>query len=381
MTLQHDPANARVDALLGSPRPELEASIGGRRDLDQLRQRWAQAEATPVLLADRSQGRDDSWGGLDIRTLLRGEQSAGRFAVHSIVVPPGAGLPLHFQEDAHAYLLMNAGTLSVEVGKVQDHLEPNDFAFVPARTRFAFRNLSGSPCAFTVVYSPAGAERAFKAAHAHWAATRDERQSSYRETLEPYGFNFASQPLENDEKTNAPISAVTGEVKRPGDLEKLRNAFASRLPLPRIVKTSPDEIEAKLNAGEVFRKAVLTGDDSGGEGMFHVLAAGPGFFAPPHHQPTEEEFFFIRRGQIEVVCATATQVVGEGAFSFNPRNCTHGFRTFDVSHPTHLATLNSPAGHERALAAVRELLAVGGSREQMQELTLAGGWIVHEDLI
>lgn len=379
MSTHPDPANLRVDACLGLPRPDLEAAIRGPDDLVELRRRWEQAEAIPVLVPERTEGRDDSWAGLDIRTLLRGEQSAGRFATHSVVVPPGAGLPLHYQQDAYAYVLVIEGVLDIQVGKVHEQLEEFGFAFVPPRTRFAFGNTSGAPCTLMLVYSPAGAERAFKDAHARWLATKDVGVSSYQPMLERYGFRFDAQVLENDEKTNQPISRVDGEIKRPGDMAKLRAAFAQRPALPRVVKTAQADIDAKVRIGEVFRKAAVTGDDSAGHGMFHLLVGKPGQSAPPHHQPTEEEFFFIARGEMEVVCGNKTVMATGGAFSFNPRNCTHGFR-FSLTQPTCIATLNSPAGHERGLAALREASAAGASPGQLRDLTIAGEWILHEDL-
>lgn len=377
MTSTFDPANQRVDALTRSTRAALKATSEGHQGLVELRRRWELVEAKPVFMPDRDAGTDASWAGLDIRTLLRGEESAGRFSVHDIVVAPSAGLPPHYQKDAYAYVLVCGGHMDLQVGNVVEQVAENDFAFVPPCTRFGFRNVSDTPASLIVIYSPAGAERAFEDAHLHWVATRDERESSYRPILERYGFQFDAQVLENDGRTNIAVAAIDFEFEKLGDMERLREAFASQPAVPRIVKTSPDEIEAVTRAGKTFRKALVTGDDSGGQAMVHLLASDTGFFAPPHHQPSEEEFFFVRRGELEVVCGSESAVVRRGAFAFAPRNGTHAFKVSGAAGRTHFFTLNSPAGHERALAVLRALDAAGAPREQKDVMTVAGGWIMH----
>lgn len=377
MTSTFDPANQRVDALTRTRRSLLQATSEDYQGLVELRRRWELVEAKPVFMVGRDEGVNASWAGLDIRTLLRGEESAGRFSVHDIVVAPGAGLPPHYHKDAYTYILVCDGNMHLQVGGIVEQVAENHFAFVPPCTRFGFRNLSDLPASLIVIYSPAGAERAFDDAHAHWVATRDEQESCYLQILERYGFQFDTQVLENDGKTNVSVASVEFEFKKLGDLERLREAFAGRPAVPRIVKTSFDEIEAVTNTGKTFRKAVVTGDESGGQAMVHLLASESVLFAPPHHQSSEEEFFFVRRGEIAVVCGSESGVVGRGAFVFAPRNGTHGFKVSGTTGCAQFFTLNSPAGHERALAVLRALDAAGVPREQKEAMTVAGGWIMH----
>lgn len=377
MTSTFDPANQRVDALTRTKRALLKATSDDHQGLVELRRRWELVEAKPVFMAGRDAGTDASWAGLDIRTLLRGEESAGRFSVHDIVVPPGAGLPPHYQKDAYTYVLVCGGDMDLQVGNLVEQVTENDIAFVPPCTRFSFRNVSNTPSSLIVIYSPGGAERAFEDAHAHWVATRDGRESSYLPILERYGFQLDAQVLENDGKTNVAVASIDFEFTKLGDMERLREAFASHPAVPRIITTSPDEIEAVTSTGKTFRKAVVTGDDSGGQAMLHLLASESGFFAPPHHQASEEEFFFVRRGELEVICGSESGVVGRGAFAFAPRNGTHSFKVSGASGHTQFFTLNSPAGHERALAVLRALDSAGAPREQKDVMTVAGGWIMH----
>lgn len=378
MTSTFDPANQRVDALTRTTRTLLKATSEDHQGLIELRRRWELIEAKPVFLAGRDEGEDASWGGLDIRTLLRGEGSAGRFSVHDMIVAPGAGLPPHYHKDAYIYVLVGSGSLRLQAGSVVEEVGINDFAFIPPQTRFGFRNVSDVPASLIVIYSPAGADRAFDEAHRYWLATHDQRESSYLQILEHYGFRFDGETLVNDGKTNIAVTTVDFEFTQLGDLERVREAFADRPAVPRIVKTSSAEIEAVTKTGKTFRKAVVTGDASGGQAMVHLLAneAG-GLFAPPHHQTSEEEFFFIRRGVVEVVCGSESGAVGAGAFAFAPRNGTHGFKVSGAAGGGEFFTLNSPAGHERALAVLRELDAAGASREHKDAMTVAGGWIMH----
>ena len=369
--------NRRVNALMGQSRPALAAIINGLDDLVALRRRWSQFEAMPVLLNGRDEGIDNSWSGMNVRTLLRGEQSAGRFAVHSIVLSPGAGLPAHYHEDTHTYIVVTEGELELGVGKLADQLGKYTLGYIPPRARQSFRNMSSAPVALAVVYSPAGTERAFGAAHDHWMATGDRREDSYLAILARCGMRFDAELLEKDDLTNVARAPLEFELKSPGDLELLRSEFRRRAALPRLVRTTSEEISAKA-PGTTFRKEVISGDDTAGDGMSNLLSGPPGFNAPPHYQPTEEEFFFILDGALQMTCATEHTVLEAGGFAFCPRNCTHGFGNPSTVDDTCFLTLNSPAGHERAMAAVRKLGRTGATKKQIHELSAAGGFIFHD---
>lgn len=367
--------NRRVDALIGEARPLLDVRISGPADLADLRQRWSQLAAVPVMAKNRNMGIDNTFAGVDIRTLLRGEQSAGRFAAHSVVLPPGAGVPAHYYEDTHTYVLVAEGEVNLAVGKVVDSVGQHSLGYVPPRTRLSFRNTTDAPVALAIVHSPAGAERAFAAAHEIWDATHDEDVTRYHAILARHGLRFDDAPLENDDKTNATLPPLDFEFKGHGDLERLRAEFLRRPALPRLVRTTPDEFDATVT-GTSRRKELLNGDDSGGNAMLNLISGLPGFGAPAHHQPTEEEFFVITDGVLHMTCATETADLRAGALVFCPRNCTHGFRN-ETESETRFVTLNSPAGHERTMAAVRRLMQQGATKEAIHDLSVAGGFIFH----
>lgn len=371
------PENQRVDASIAEPRPPLQFAVTDPADVAELRQLWTQREAAPVLVAQRTDGTDASFAGLDIRTLVRGEHSAGRFAAHSVVLAPGSGMPTHYLTDAHSYILVTEGTVELGVGDVVETVGQHSLGYLPPQTRQSFRNTSAEPVTLMLVHSPAGSDRAFAAAHERWAATRDGDVLAHRDELAPYGFRFDDEPLDNDTLTDSDLPVLdftfTG---KPDDLEALRQAFSDRPALPRLVRTTQDEFDASIT-GETRRKHLLTGDDTGGNAMMNLLSGVPGMGAPPHHQPTEEEFFFITGGELTMVCATETRTLVPGALAFCPRNCTHGFKN-ESETETRFVTLNSPAGHERTMAALRQrVLAGGATKEQLHEFGVAGGFIFH----
>lgn len=370
-----DADNRRVDAAITEPCPPVDATITDYADLVGLRKEWARHEAVPVLVAAREDAADRSWAGLDVRTVVRGEQSAGRFAAHSVVLAPGAGMPTHYLEDVHTYLLVAAGEAEFGVGSLVETVGQHSLGYVPPRTRQSFRNACDAPVTLVLVHSQAGSDCAFAAAHQRWLATGATDVADYQDMLELYGFRFDDEKLPNDEFTNIELPPLEFEFRGEGDMDALRELFRSRSAVPRLVRTTPDELDTSVT-GETRRKQLLNGDVTGGNAMLNLLSGVPGFGAPRHHQPTEEEFFFITDGLLQMDCATEYVELRPGAIAFCPRNCTHGFRnTTEVE--ARFVTLNSPAGHERSMAAVRKLAQAGATREQLYELSVAGGFVFH----
>lgn len=377
MLYQTTPDNHRVDASLGQQRASIDAIIECPEDLEVLRELWAKAEAVPVLLTTREEGADCSWAGLDVRSLLKGEQSGGRFSAHSIIVRPGDGLPPHYLADAHTYFVIVQGEVVLRIGNCEESIEKYGFGYAPPNTRMAFRNTSHAPATLLVFQSPAGAERAFEAAHKHWIATGEADESAYLRILERHGFRFDDTPLARDSRVNVAPEPLDFTVGKDGDIEALRDEFEQREPLPRLIMTPAAELSTKAT-GQNVRKQVMSGDYSAGHAMLTLLGFTAGFGAAPHHQPTEEEFFFVLDGKLEMVCATETITLTHGGFAFCPRNCTHGFRNRQVEEDTYFLTLNSPAGHERAMATLRQMIRDGAPEEEINRVAILGGFVLHE---
>lgn len=365
--------NLRVNALITEPRPPIEWSVASPLDLERLRNRWAETEACPVVCASREDGIDQSWLGFDIRTYLRGEQSAGRLSVHSIVIAPGAGLPPHYHDDRETFLIVVEGTPEIGVGSLVETAARFTLAYAPPRTRFSIRNTSDAPVWVNLVYQSAGLERAFADAHELWAHKKENDFTPYRAVLSRYGFRFDDALLENDSLTNSEMPPVEFEFSGEGDLEALREKLFERRAVPRLVHTPESEV-ALDGPDPGFRKRVLGGDESGGTAMLNFVSRIPP--APKHYQPTEEELFFILDGQLAMTCGTADVILERGALAFAPRNCTHAFGppAPDIDHK--FMTMNTPGGHEHAMAALRAKAKAGLTDQEFRAFSAAGGFII-----
>ena len=374
--LPPDPNNQRVDARIGESRPLFDATIERFEDLEVLRAQWEAVEGIPVFVDQRDEGVDHSWGGVDVRTLLRGEQSGGRFSSHSVQLAPGASVPVHYHVDAHTYLLVVDGRVHLQIGDLVERVGKHSVGYAPPRTHVGVENRSGQPAVVALTYSPAGADRAFAAAHQHERMTGTAAADDAHAILARYGFRFDGAPLENDARTNAVEPPVDIAFEGGDDLERIRRAFFARTAVPRLVATNRDEY-SPATMDETLRKQLLTGDDSAGTAMMNMVSLAPGPPVDPHHQPTEDEFFFVTEGPAELTCGADTRIVGAGAIAYCPRNCTHGFRNPNPSARMQFVTLNSPAGHERALVALRKALADGMPTDELTALSIAGGWRNH----
>jgi len=160
--------NVATDARINLQAPPVDfAANGAANELARLRELWSTLPSIPKLLASRDNGADCSWPGFDVRTFLRGEESNGRWSVHSIILAPGAELPQHAY-DGSAYWFMVDGEAFITIGAQAGTLLHQASAYAPPHTTQAIANRSSKPVEFIVAHSPAGADRAFTAAHALW---------------------------------------------------------------------------------------------------------------------------------------------------------------------------------------------------------------------
>ena len=373
MPKANEAANTRVNALLGEPRPLVNVAIHSPSNLVALRARWEDVEACPVVCEGREDGIDHSWTGLDIRTYLRGEQSAGRLSVHSVILAPGSGIPAHHFDDVETFVIVVEGTPELQVGNLVEKSNRYSIAYAPARTRVGYSNRSDQPVWLNIIYCKAGLERAFAEAHDRWQWTRSQDLSVYLEILSRHGFQFDDKPLENDERTNADVRPLEFEFTAGADIEMLRQKLYERPAVPRLVHTSGVEV-AMDGPDAGFRKRVLTSDESGGSAMINLVARIPP--APKHYQPTEEELFFILDGSLAMTCGTASVVLSKGAMAFAPRNCTHAFGPPAPSVDHKFMTFNTPGGHEHAMAELRKRQKIGITDKEFRDFSAAGGFII-----
>jgi quercetin dioxygenase-like cupin family protein len=93
--------------------------------------------------------------------LLAGAQTAGRFAMLDMLIPPGGGPPPHFHDFEECFRVLE-GAIEVRVGQAAPVvLEQGDTVNIPANAPHAFRNAGEVPARLLCTVAPAGLERYF----------------------------------------------------------------------------------------------------------------------------------------------------------------------------------------------------------------------------
>jgi len=104
--------------------------------------------------------------GLRTDVLLRSEETGGHLSVTDIVVPPGAGPPLHTHDFDEAFYLLE-GELIFQVEEALVTRSAGEVSFAPRHVPHALANHSDAPARYLLTCTPAGFER-------HWARTAAE---------------------------------------------------------------------------------------------------------------------------------------------------------------------------------------------------------------
>lgn len=347
--------------------------------LAQLRREWADLPMIPRVVHQRGEGRDYSWPGFDVRTLLVGEESAGRFTIHHLVVAPGAELPAFHLSEADTSLYVLDGELQLTVGGLVETARKDAFAFIPEGATQALRNVSAQPAQMFLWHSPAGVERAFAAAHALWLDRPDARASDFLDVLARFGFNFhkpgESRPL--DARTNAAAPPLQADVATFDDFQALRRRWTEQNSIPKLAHDWRKAMDVFVPGQDT--KVFLSGEEGSGRYVVFQYGLDPGYRAPIHHQPTEEEIFLVVEGTLRLLAGNVTTDLPVGGMGFVPRYGTHGFTNAMESGWVRTVTINSPAGHERAFAAaIREMVRPEGPSEKLPDVLEAHGWHFHE---
>jgi quercetin dioxygenase-like cupin family protein len=93
--------------------------------------------------------------------LLHGEQTGGRLSVTELVVPPGAGPPLHTHDFDETFYLLE-GELTFQIEEALATKGAGELAFVARNVPHALANHGDAPARYVLVCTPPGLER-------HWA--------------------------------------------------------------------------------------------------------------------------------------------------------------------------------------------------------------------
>lgn len=93
--------------------------------------------------------------------LLSGEQTAGRFAMLDMLIPPGAGPPPHRHNFDECFRVLE-GSLEVHVRDLPPvRLDAGESANIPANAPHSFRNPADVPARLLCTVVPSGLEKFF----------------------------------------------------------------------------------------------------------------------------------------------------------------------------------------------------------------------------
>lgn len=97
----------------------------------------------------------------------------------------------------------------------------------------------------------------------------------------------------------------------------------------------------------------------------HVPAGTVG--AGPHYHRARDEFFYVLEGQLVLRIGDETCTAPAGTFAFVPRGTVHGFHNASTERAS-LLVMHHPAGFERFLEEMQDLVARNGSQEERARL-------------
>jgi quercetin dioxygenase-like cupin family protein len=121
------------------------------------------ARTLGVARADDDDGLDHVAVAGDTYTiLLAGEDTAGRFTLIDMHVPPGGGPPPHRHDFEETFSVLE-GEIEVTFRGVTSSLRAGETANVPANAPHAFRNAASRPARLLCTCAPPGQERFFVA--------------------------------------------------------------------------------------------------------------------------------------------------------------------------------------------------------------------------
>jgi quercetin dioxygenase-like cupin family protein len=137
--------------------------------------------------------------------LLSGDQTAGRFAMLDMLVPPGGGPPPHYHDFEECFRVLE-GSIEVRVGDAPPVvLEEGDSANIPANAPHSFRNAAEVEARLLCTVVPSGLEKFFaefgdpvptrtSPAPELSDAEREERVRTAIAKAPEYGMGFVTPP-------------------------------------------------------------------------------------------------------------------------------------------------------------------------------------------
>jgi quercetin dioxygenase-like cupin family protein len=369
--------NAETDARLNLRRPPLVFPVNERADFTRLKEIWAERLMTPILLQDRDEGIDVSFGGRDARLLLSGDESAGRYCIEDVIYAPGWETPAYHMEEAEEHWYVVEGEVEFTVGNRTETCGQGAFAFIPRNTTRALRNRGAAPVRLLQWSNPAGYDRAVQEIAQAYRANPQTDAAAVAQILGKYAVIVHQGPvsLPNDARVNQKPDQVPFDSHSLEEFMSLRELWAPKPMYPKIIhKRTEGRLLEVIPDTDSW--CILTGDECAGRAMSIVNELPPGLFVPPHYQPTEEEIFYALHEGIWWRIGGAEIKTRIGSFAFAPRFGTHQFGNPRDDARLSFLSINSPAGHERGLAKVKD---TDLTDERNKEFFRNWGWYLHED--
>ena len=115
-----------------------------------------------VASADAADARPVAVAGGTYTVLVTGTQTAGRYSLIDMLVPPGGGPPLHRHDFEEAFAVLN-GEIELTFRGETTRAGPGSVVNVPANAPHKFRNTSDRPAHLLCLCTPPGQEDFFLA--------------------------------------------------------------------------------------------------------------------------------------------------------------------------------------------------------------------------
>ena len=94
--------------------------------------------------------------GSEVRFLCSDTDTAGRFSMMEVMLPLGAGPPLHHHDWDEAYYIAD-GEVQFQLGSKTHRVRAGDFVYAPAGALHAFQGVSQTPARVLILDAPAHA--------------------------------------------------------------------------------------------------------------------------------------------------------------------------------------------------------------------------------
>ena len=122
---------------------------------------------------------------------MRGPQTDGALTALDVVVPPGAGPPLHVHSRETECLYVVSGEMRFKLDDEIRATPAGSFVFVPSGVAHCFQNVGDEPARMMVTFTPSGMEGFFE----QLAQLDAVDPAAFRAAAGDYGMSVVGPPL------------------------------------------------------------------------------------------------------------------------------------------------------------------------------------------